>query len=218
MAATMRSLGFHTVTGIDPSPTAISLARGKHGTLGLVIASAGTLPLRRRSQDCLVSLDVLEHLDDDRGALEEFARVLVPGSPLLLTVPAYQWAWSEHDVALGHRRRYTARTLQERCAVAGLTVERCFYFHSWLVPLALLVRKTPLRLLSGGSPEQTSYAHPLVNAALYGLTRAERLLSRLVRPPFGLSIMLLARVPRPTLALEVDAETAPAEPPARATG
>jgi len=218
MARTMSSLDLRTVIGIDPSPTAISLARRNDSALTLVVASGTALPLREASHHCLVSLDVLEHIDDDRSALEEFARVLVPGSPLLLTVPAYQWAWSDHDTVLGHRRRYSVRALRERCAAAGLTVEKCFYFHCWLVPLAFLVRKTPLRLFFRGSAEQMSYTHPLVNATLYAFTRGERLLSRLIRPPFGLSIMLLARVPPQTLALGLEEETAPVEQAARAAG
>ena len=42
------------------------------------------------------------------GASAELARVLRPGGRLLASVPAYQWAWSDHDVRAGHHRRYTA--------------------------------------------------------------------------------------------------------------
>ena len=49
------------------------------------------------SFDLAVSLDVIEHLDDDLGALRELRRVVAPGGALLVTVPAYQWLWSGHD-------------------------------------------------------------------------------------------------------------------------
>jgi len=50
---------------------------------------------------------VIEHLDDDRQALQEFLRVVKPSGVVVLTAPALMSLWSEWDVALHHRRRYT---------------------------------------------------------------------------------------------------------------
>ena len=54
------------------------------------------------SYDLVVACDVIEHIDDDVSALREWRRVLRAGEGLLLTVPAYQWLWSGHDVNLHH--------------------------------------------------------------------------------------------------------------------
>ena len=142
-------------------------------------------------------MDVIEHLDDDRAALCEYRRVVEPGGTIVIAVPAYQWAWSAHDEALGHRRRYTAHRLEGVVHRAGLVIDRSDYFHSWLVPIAIALRKTPLRRLLGGdgTAEEASFVHPAVNRILLALTRAERRLAHVVHIPLGLSIMVVARVP-----------------------
>ena len=194
-AAALRTLGFRTLVGIDPSAYAIGLARKADGYTPFMVGRAEALPLKTGSSTCVVCMDVLEHMPDDVAALAELGRVVRPGSTLLVTVPAYGWAWSDHDVTLGHHRRYTARALRARVAAAGFLVRRCTYFHSWLVPLAFLVRKTPLRRLMRGSAEEASFVSPGVNRLLHLVSRAERGIIRLLPLPFGLSIMLIAERP-----------------------
>ena len=191
-AAALRALGFRALVGIDPSAYAIALARRADGATPFVVARAEALPLKTGSSTCVVCMDVLEHMADDAAGLGELGRVVQPGCTLLLTVPAYRWAWSDHDVTLGHHRRYTARMLRRRVAAAGFAIRRCTYFHSWLVPLAFLVRKTPLRRLMRGSAEEASFVNPAVNSLLHLVSRAERALIRMLPLPFGLSIMLVA--------------------------
>ena len=58
--------------------------------------------------DLITCLDVIEHTPDDRVTLRELHRVTRPGGYLLVTVPAYQALWSQHDVANHHFRRYNA--------------------------------------------------------------------------------------------------------------
>ncbi len=198
---TLRSLNglpFELVVGADESQYALELARKEADQpVSLLTSRAGLLPMRTGSAACLVSLDVLEHLDDDVGALREFARVVEPGGTIVVAVPAYEWAWSDHDVVLGHRRRYTRQQLLDTAAAAGLVVQRCTYYHSWLVPVALAVRRTPLRRLMRGEAEEASYVNPTVNRLLRKVTALERVACRLVELPVGLSIMLVAQSPGP---------------------
>ena len=70
---------------------------------------AEAIPLPSESVDAIVATDILEHLDDDLAALQEFRRILKPGGRAVITVPAYQFLWSEHDVALVHHRRIRCR-------------------------------------------------------------------------------------------------------------
>ena len=117
---------FGDVSGLDMGLAALRHARAR----GLAVArgSAENLPVGDAQLDVVVALDVLEHLDDDRRALDEILRVLRPGGVLLATVPAYPFLWSSHDEALGHRRRYR----RARAARAHL--------RRWLRDRALLLR------------------------------------------------------------------------------
>jgi SAM-dependent methyltransferase len=61
--------------------------------------------------DCILYIDVLEHIEDDTGELARAARFLAKGGGLVVLCPAFQVLFSAMDTALGHFRRYTARTL-----------------------------------------------------------------------------------------------------------
>jgi SAM-dependent methyltransferase len=61
--------------------------------------------------DAIVYLDVLEHIEDDRGELQRAAAHLAPGGHLAVLAPAFQFLYSPFDRAIGHYRRYTASTL-----------------------------------------------------------------------------------------------------------
>lgn len=209
---TLAGVGYPTVVGTDASPTALHFAKdalhladassgpsgssGSSGSSGcLAGALAEQLPFADASFALVTSLDVIEHLDNDVVALREYHRVTQPGGTVVVAVPAYQWAWSDHDVALGHRRRYTARALVDATTRAGLEVDHVTYFHAWLVPLAFLVRRTPLGRLQRAGAEEASFVNPTVNRWLAGLTEFERRLAVRIGMPFGLSVMVVAHRP-----------------------
>jgi len=128
-----------TVTGIELSQTSVCLARARES--GEVIeGSVLEMPFADASFDLAVSLDVIEHLEDDLEALRELRRTVAPGGALLVTVPAYQWLWSGHDVINHHHRRYTRRSLQSVAERAGWRQVRTTYFNSLLLPVAILLR------------------------------------------------------------------------------
>jgi len=189
----LAALGHRRVLGTDLDPHALRLTATRlRAGVSVARAVAEALPLPTASVDVLTSLDVVEHLDDDVRALREYARVLRPGGRLLLAVPAYTWAWSDHDVELGHRRRYVRAQLEEVVTAAGFVQVEARYFHSWLVPLAFALRKTPLQALVKDAPaESVSMGGPAQNALGHRLAAADRRLSL----PFGLSLFLTARAP-----------------------
>jgi SAM-dependent methyltransferase len=129
-----------TVTGVELSETSACLARAREA--GQVIeGSVMEMPFDPDSFDLAVCLDVIEHLQDDLGALRELRRVVAPGGSLLVTVPAYQWLWSGHDVINHHRRRYTRSSLLAVAERVGWTCARTTYFNSFLLPVAILLRE-----------------------------------------------------------------------------
>jgi SAM-dependent methyltransferase len=93
--------------------------------------------------DVVVACEVLEHIEDDRGALAEWQAWLRPGGHLILSVPAHTRLWSATDVWAGHFRRYEKEALRRLLESAGFTVEEleCYGF-----PLSNLVE--PLRAWS----------------------------------------------------------------------
>jgi SAM-dependent methyltransferase len=195
---TMRDLAqMGTVWGIDNDPTAVRCARaivGPRARLG----SVECLPWRRPAFDLVTCLDVIEHLDDDVGALRELLRVTVPGGALLVTVPAFQRLWSRHDEVNGHRRRYVLGSLRMALVEAGWHVVDDTYFNAVLLPPAALARVATRRLSSRGRSD-LELTPPRLNRILEAPLRLEAgLLARGMRLPAGLSLLCVCRRPIPT--------------------
>ena len=189
----LAAAGARTVAGTDLSDDALAAARTRVGS-GTVLASlAEQLPFADACADVLTSLEVVEHLDDDRLALREYARVVRPGGTLVLTVPAYQGLWSDHDERAGHRRRYRRGEIVDVVAAAGFRIDRASYYFSYLVPPAWLTRRTPLGRLLGDTDDESS-ANPVLATVFGTLARLERRVLRRpsARLPFGLSILVVA--------------------------
>src|ERR1700744_1561901 len=112
-----------TVTGVELSSASVALAR-ERGVGEVIEGRVLAMPFESGSFDLAVSLDVIEHLEDDLGALRELRRVIAPGGALLVTVPAYQWLWSGHDEITHHPRPSPRRSLQSVAERAGWSQAR----------------------------------------------------------------------------------------------
>jgi SAM-dependent methyltransferase len=161
-----------------------------------VCGSATALPFGDESFDVVSAFDVVEHCEDDVLAVSELARVLAPGGRMLLSVPAYQWAWSDHDIRAGHHRRYTKRRLDRVVEDAGLSVARSTYAFGAVFPLFVAERA---RRRFRGSAAQSDSRLPLVSAradrVLMGLSGLDKRLLRRTDLPFGSSVFLAAVKP-----------------------
>ncbi len=128
------------VYGFDFSLDALRFAREK-GVKHVLSADSIALPLASESVDCILALDVLEHVEDDRAALAEIARVVRPGGLFLFTVPAFMALWRYHDRCYGHYRRYTREELVGKVRAAGLDIEVCQFFKcAFFIPLWVLAK------------------------------------------------------------------------------
>jgi len=107
---------------LDISAPAISKlrARGANAVLGLV----SSLPFRDGVFDLVCAFDIVEHVDDDDGALSELSRVAAPGAAFLLSVPLHPAHWTAFDDFVGHRRRYQPGRLLEKLAGHGFSVHQ----------------------------------------------------------------------------------------------
>jgi SAM-dependent methyltransferase len=123
---------------VDGAARAIASKRLGHAVMDAPLPALTGVP--DRAYDLIAILDVIEHIDEDRAGLESLARKLKPGGRILITVPAFPWMWSAHDVVNHHKRRYTRRTLRALVAGAGLKLEMLSWFNSLLFPLAAAAR------------------------------------------------------------------------------
>jgi SAM-dependent methyltransferase len=89
-------------------------------------ADTGTildLPFPDRAFDLVCAMDIIEHVEDDVGALRELTRVLAPQGTLLFSVPLHQSHWTAFDDLVGHCRRYEPASLTALLEQFGLRVE-----------------------------------------------------------------------------------------------
>jgi len=154
------------------------------------------LHFRRRVEtveaDLVLMMDVLEHVDDDIGLAAEYAAKVKPGARFLVSVPAFQFMWSGHDVFLEHRRRYTLPQIEDVVARAGLQCVAGNYYFGGVFPLAAATRfAQTLRSGEAKARSQLKRHHPLVNGALALVCAAETPLLRHNRA-FGLTAFCLA--------------------------
>lgn len=162
---------------------------------------AGGKPLHYRRSlaptqaDLVLLMDVLEHVEDDRQLLDECLHAVPSGARVLITVPAFQFLWSGHDVFLEHQRRYTLKQLEERVRGAGLQINNACYYFGLVFPLAACLRLLQrLRFDSGPARSQLRRHHPLVNTLLKTGCLAEIPFMHLNRLA-GLSVFCLAEKP-----------------------
>ncbi len=182
--------GLHVTLDIDP--------RGL--TSGGVCGSALVLPFADESFDVVGAFDVVEHCEPEATVLAELSRVLKPGGTMMLSVPAYQWAWSSFDDANGHHRRYTRRRATRAVKAAGLRVDRATYAFAGVFPL-FAGQRLATRLVE--RVKRRSAAHPAdvvdlpsvspgVSSLLMRLCRIDQWLLRRVDLPFGSSVVVSA--------------------------
>ncbi|HQY31913.1 MAG TPA: class I SAM-dependent methyltransferase, partial [Thermomicrobiales bacterium] len=104
--------------GLELAPEAIAFAR-KRGVQNIVQGSITDPPFPAGSFDLVLSLDVIEHVDNDVQILESLFEIVKPGGHLIVTVPAFQSLWSQHDEINQHKRRYRVPQLRKMIENAG---------------------------------------------------------------------------------------------------
>jgi SAM-dependent methyltransferase len=142
--------------------------------------------------DLVLMMDVLEHVDDDRGLLRHYAAKVPSGAHFLVTVPAFRFLWSGHDVFLEHKRRYRLGEIEAVLRDAGLEVMRGSYYFGLVFPLAAAVR---LATRNSGEPKSSLKKHgAITNSLLSAVCTAEVPLFPINRLA-GLSAFVVARKP-----------------------
>ena len=189
----LRRLPDFEAVGLDFSEAALDFCR-ERGYGRLVRGDLEAMPFTGAQFDAVTALDVIEHVPDDIAAAREIARVLKPGGILVASVPAYPFLWSNHDVALHHRRRYYRAGMVRLLEGAGLRIEKSTYLLTALFPLAA-AQRLAARMVRPAAEAGLPPVPQWLNRFLVALQNAELSISRRVNLPWGLTIMVVARKP-----------------------
>ncbi|GAB3814057.1 class I SAM-dependent methyltransferase [Kribbella italica] len=170
---------------------------------GGVCGSALELPFVDEVFDVVAAFDVIEHCDPEDQALAEVYRVLTPGGRFLMSVPAYQWAWTHFDDHNHHFRRYTRARATRALKASGFEIVRSTYLFGSTFPMfaasRLLTRlkqaSRPAAALGPDAVPALPDLSPMVEKALLRLTDLDRAVLPSRNLPFGSSVVVAARKP-----------------------
>jgi SAM-dependent methyltransferase len=136
--------------------------------------------------DSAVLVNVLEHIEDDKGELARLTTLLGPDSPVVLWVPAFDFLYSRYDREVGHFRRYSRPGIAAVCEAAGLTVTSSRYVNApGAVAWGVTAKALRMRPASGG----------LTGIYDRAFVPSIRALESRTRVPFGQSILVTALTP-----------------------
>ena len=178
------------VAAIEPLPLSYATASAR-GAADVRQAGIEAIPFERGSFDLVTCLDVIEHVADDVAGFRAMREVARPGAHLIVTVPAYNWLWSDHDRKNHHFRRYNRRSLLASAQAGGWTPGRWTYFNALLLPPAIAVRSIERTRKRRVADERVLVkTPPLVNRLLLQPLKGEAALLRAgARIPAGLSLL-----------------------------
>lgn len=192
----LKEMGFANFLGLDMSTEAIRWCKEK----GLGTVRQGdvcAIPVPDESFDLVLATDIIEHVDDDLKALKELQRVLKKSGRIVITVPAFPSLWGLQDDVSHHKRRYRRPDLLEKLGRSGFECDKGFYFNFllfapiWVARQVIRFAEVELKLKS-----ENQINTPLLNGILKAIFHLDVALARRLNPPFGVSLLVLARPKR----------------------
>ena len=135
------------------------------------------------SFDTVFALNVVEHIEDDKQAINNCRKLLKEGGTLIILVPSYQWLFCRMDRELGHFRRYNRNSLTNLYKQNGMSIDKLFNFNAagvfgWLL-FGKILQSRQLK------KNQMSVYNKLVSIFI--------LIDRLLFRIFGLSLIIIGR-------------------------
>jgi ubiquinone/menaquinone biosynthesis C-methylase UbiE len=189
----LRDLGFAHVCGVDVSDEAIRYCALK-GLGQVEKGDACTLPFPDGTKRLVCATDIIEHVDDDARALAEMARVLATDGYMLMTVPTFASLWGLQDDVAHHKRRYRLAPLLQKVKEVGLAPVRAYYFN-YLLFAPIWVARQIIRLSTIRLESEAEVNSPAINCLLKAIFRLDCRTAPHLRPPFGVSALVIARKP-----------------------
>ena len=184
---------FGTVEGLEGEPTAVEHCQSAYPSFSVRLGDVPADVPTDGTVDVATAFDVIEHLEDDVGALSAMRSAVRRGGTVVVTVPALQWLWSDHDRANGHWRRYSRSDLETAIRSAELELVHLSYFNTLLLPIVAASRLIE-RLRGAQAAPESDFSMPRrsVNRALTRTFRLERSVAARAGWPIGVSLVAVA--------------------------
>lgn len=183
------------VRGYDVSDATVAAAQDYLRAAGLdpqfiARGSLESLVAARQRAANVVSMDCLEHIEDDRAAAAQLVQLTQPGGRLLVTVPAMMALYGERDRRIGHHRRYGRQRLRALFNDQPVRIEEIRHWNLLGVGPTLFSN----RVLGRSVDESFRYGEPTRwrRALRSGLSAWFRWVENRIAPPFGLTLLLRA--------------------------
>ncbi len=190
----MAMLGeFGQLTCVEPDAQAATLARARNIAPVQVGALPDALPEFTHRFDLIALFDVIEHLEDDEAGLDCLRKLLAPGGQIVVTVPAFSFLWSQHDVENDHFRRYRKPDIEALARKCGLEIEFESYFNFWLFPPVAAIRLLRKVLPYRETWQDMQMPAKGVNSILRAIFFSERRLLQRFSLPWGISLVAVLR-------------------------
>ena len=99
-----------------------------------------------KSINCIISLNVLEHIEDDDEYIKKFYKHLQVDGKLILYLPSSELIWTKLDEMVNHKRRYSKSGIIKLLQSNNFEIEKIFFvdFIGWLVLLFSKILKIKL--------------------------------------------------------------------------
>jgi hypothetical protein len=134
---------------------------------------------------------VLEHVKDDAKLLEEYMERASDGALFIISVPAFNSLWSNHDIYLEHFRRYSVRDLRDLVTKVGLKEVHSTYIFGSLFPVIWIIRQVKKRLNSSKIDSDLKDNSKIINFFILNFLSIEKIFP--INKIFGTSALIIAR-------------------------
>ncbi|OGN27836.1 MAG: hypothetical protein A2941_00610 [Candidatus Yanofskybacteria bacterium RIFCSPLOWO2_01_FULL_49_17] len=182
----------YDVSGCDVSEEAVIKGQQK-GIVNLTVLKDNCLDFPSNSFGVVLALDVLEHVEYERSAIEEIHRVLKENGLFIIFVPAFKFLWGIQDEISHHYRRYTVHSLLAMVQKsAHFEVIKKSYFNTFLfLPIALI--RLLSKILNINRESDLEINNHFLNYLFFHIFNFERKLLRYLSFPFGVSVLLVLK-------------------------
>ena len=185
---------FGKVTGIDYSKLALDFCQQSFSG-ELIQADFGKSITVNKQFDLVIASDFIEHIKDDKIAINNIYNLLKPNGYAIITVPAFQFLWSKHDENNMHYRRYDLKSLKQSISSACLNIDYISYYNFFLFHPAFVVRMIK-KVFNIDKKSNLELSVPInfINNTLYNIFYSEsKFINKGRKFPYGLSLIAVVQ-------------------------